>query len=140
MTNQPVNRSTAPRTVDFKEVTDATFERDVINQEGLVYVFFHSAQCDFCKDMKVTLDNVAIAFKDYMQFVKVDTMANPIFAARYGMKGAPYSVILRKGEILNELPTAKITPGFKSTWEGTAANVQYFINWLNSVINRANFK
>lgn len=132
-------RATAPQKIYIEEVTDATFERDVIKQDGLVYVFFYSSQCAFCTDMLQTLESIGVAFKDNFKFVKVDTLRNPSFARKYEMNGAPYSVILRKGEMLRDIPEAKIVHETKSSWAGNVVNVQYYLQWLNSVLNRANF-
>jgi thioredoxin 1 len=132
---QERKQSGPPGNFQMQEVTDATFERDVLKSGKLTYVFFYSPTCGACKDMTATLNQIGIAFKDRINFVKVDVSQNQAFASKYaGGHGMPCSVILAPGgEVIRD---TRIQDG-QSIWVGDAANLQYFINWLNNVMNIA---
>ncbi len=46
----------------------------------------------------------------------------------------PCSVIFSKGEIIRD---TRIMDG-QSVWSGNAVNLQYYLNWVNTVLNVAN--
>lgn len=126
-------QATPPGNFQMKDVTDATFERDVLKSGKPTYVFFYTNTCGSCRSMGKTLNQIGIAFKDRLNFVQVDVASNQAFASKYANGGGmPCSVILdEKGEVVRD---ARIQDG-QSVWVGDAANLQYFINWLNNVLN-----
>ena len=117
------------------EVTDATFERDVLKSGKLTYVFFYTNTCVSCRSMMATLNQIGIAFQGRINFVQVDVASNQAFASKYASgSGMPCSVILSPdGNVIRD---TRIQDG-QSIWTGDAANLQYFINWLNNVLNIA---
>lgn len=128
-------QSGPPGNFQFQEVTDATFERDVLKAKKLTYVFFYTDTCGACRSMMATLNQIGIAFQGRINFVKVNVASNQSFASKYaGGNGMPCSVILSPdGEVIRD---TRIQDG-QSIWIGDAANLQYFINWLNNVLNIA---
>lgn len=111
--------------------TDATFERDVLKNPNPIFVMFFSQKCLSCRDLEETINRIGIAFQGRLQFVKVNIHENPAYAARYVKTGMPCSVIFNKGEIVRD---TRIMDG-QSVWTGNAANLQYFLNWINTVLN-----
>lgn len=115
----------------LREITDATFERDALKSQLPVFVFFYSQQCSACHDMEATLNQIGVAFNGRLNFVKINVHNNPAFSARYVKSGMPCSVLFHKGEIVRD---TRIADG-QSVWTGNAVNLQYFLNWLNTVLN-----
>lgn len=115
----------------IRDITDATFERDVLKSQKPVFVFFFSKQCSACHDMEATLNQIGIAFSSRINFVRLNIHNNPAYTSRYVKAGMPCSVLFNKGDIVRD---TRITDG-QSVWTGNAANLQYFLNWLNTVLN-----
>lgn len=130
------SQSGPPGNFQVREVTDATFEKEVIKSARLTYVLFYNTSCSACKSMKATLNQIGIAFKERIDFVQVDVASNQAFASKYAAgNGMPCSVILSPGG--NIIRDTRFPDG-QSVWVGDAHNLQYFINWLNNVLNVAN--
>jgi thioredoxin-like negative regulator of GroEL len=134
MTTERVQKG-PPGNFKMLDVTDATFERDVLKSGRLTYVLFYSETCKSCVDMQATINQIGIAFMSQLNFVRVNVASNQSYAAKYSTGGGmPLSVILNKeGEVVRD---TRIQDG-QSIWTGDASNLQYFINWLNTVINVA---
>lgn len=127
------NQIKPPGNFAIKDISDATFERDVLKSTKPVFVFFFSKKCSACLEMEATLNQIGIAFCDRITFVRLNIHNNPAYTSRYMTEAMPCSVVIHKGEVIRD---ARIADG-QSVWVGNAANLQYFINWLNNVLNIA---
>ncbi len=123
-----------PGYFSIKETTDAEFDRDVLKKTNPVYVLFYSHMCSLCKEMEETINKVGIAFNGRLEFYKVNIHNNPAYSAKYAATAMPCSVIFSKGEIIRD---TRIMDG-QSVWSGNAVNLQYYLNWVNTVLNVAN--
>lgn len=115
----------------LNETTDATFERDVLKSNTPIFVLFYSKHCSACHDLENTINQIGIAFNGRLNFVKINIHNNPAYTARYVKAGLPCSVLFHKGDIVRD---SRIADG-QSIWTGNAVNLQYFLNWLNTVLN-----
>ena len=133
--NPVVNTNIDPNTrFVFRETTDAQFERDVLKHSGPVFVMFYSPTCDACRTMEESINQIGVAFNGRLAFFKINVQNNPAYSSKYAGTGMPCSVIFSKGEIIRD---TRIMDG-QSVWTGNAANLQYFLTWLNNVLNIAN--
>lgn len=128
------NAAQPPGSFAFKDVTDPTFERDVLKKDRPVYVLFFSETCVLCHEMQETINKIGIAFNGRLEFFKMNIHHNPAYSSKYASKGMPCSVIFHKGEIIRD---TRIMDGH-SVWTGNAANLEFFLNWINNVLNIAN--
>jgi len=120
----------------IKELIDANFETEVLKKTKPVYVLFYSNTCALCADMLKTLNEIGLAFNKELEFYKINVNNNRSYASKYAGSGMPCSVIFQKGDIIRN---TRILDG-QSVWTGNAANLQYFINWINNVLNVAGEK
>lgn len=127
-------RATPPGNFKIEHLTDATFERDVLKADKPVYVLFYSTTCSACSDMEDTINKIGIAFNGRLKFYKIIVQNNPIFPAKYAKTSMPLSIIFHKGEIVRD---PRILDG-SSQWTGNAANLQYYLQWVNTVLNVIN--
>ena len=78
------------------DVTDTTFQVEVLESETPVLVDFTAAWCGPCRVMNPILDELA-ADRDDIRVVKLDVGANQQTAARYGVLGMPTFMLFRDG-------------------------------------------
>lgn len=78
--------------------TDASFDTDVINSDGLVLVDFWAAWCGPCKAIAPVLEELAEDYQGRVKIVKVDVDANPQSAARFGIRSIPTLFVFKNGE------------------------------------------
>ena len=81
----------------MREVTDATFEAEVLLAAKPVVVDFWAPWCGPCKAIEPSLEDLAGA-TDRVEFVKLDIDANPETANRFGVLSLPTVILFDGGE------------------------------------------
>ena len=81
----------------MREVTDASFEQDVLAAGKPVVVDFWAPWCGPCKAIEPALAELAES-SDAVEFVKLDIDANPGVANRYGVLSLPTVMLFAGGE------------------------------------------
>ncbi len=71
------------------EVGDLQWEMIVEREKRPVAVMFYSPSCAFCHQMAPYFSGYAREYRDSVVFVKVNVMANPWTAERYGVRSTP---------------------------------------------------
>ena len=71
------------------ELTDANFDAVTSRTELPVVVDFWASWCDPCRMMAPQFEQAARDYAGRVQFVKVDTDANPGLAQRYAIRSIP---------------------------------------------------
>ena len=78
------------------EVTDATFQAEVIESETPVLVDFWAPWCGPCRLVAPVLQEIAQE-RDDLRIVKLNTDDNPHTAANYGILAIPTMLLFRDG-------------------------------------------
>ena len=78
------------------EVTDATFQAEVIESETPVLVDFWAPWCGPCRVVAPVLQEIAEE-RDDLRIVKLNTDDNPQTAANYGILAIPTMLLFRDG-------------------------------------------
>jgi thioredoxin 1 len=81
----------------MRDVTDATFEAEVLRAGKPVVVDFWASWCGPCKAIEPALEELAGA-TDRVEFVKLDIDANPETASRFGVLSLPTVILFEGGE------------------------------------------
>jgi thioredoxin len=81
-----------------KEVSDSSFENDVLSSGKPVLVDFWAEWCAPCRMLAPTVAAVAEHFGDSAAVVKLNVDDNPSTAQRYGIKGIPTLILFRDGK------------------------------------------
>jgi thioredoxin 1 len=81
------------------EVTDATFESEVLQSDLPVLVDFWAAWCGPCKMMSPIIDQVAEEVKGKAKVCKVNVDANPESSAKYRVQSIPTMILFKAGRV-----------------------------------------
>jgi thioredoxin 1 len=81
------------------EVSDATFDQEVLRSEQPVLVDFWAAWCGPCKALAPVVDNVAATYAGKLKVAKVNVDENGATPSRYNVRGIP-ALLFFKGGIL----------------------------------------
>lgn len=82
-------------------VTDAAFEKVVLESTLPVIVDFWAPWCGPCKMVAPTLDKIAKDHAGELLVAKVNTDENPEWAMQYGVQGIPTMLLIYGGKIVN---------------------------------------
>jgi thioredoxin 1 len=81
----------------MQEVTDQSFEKDVLNSEVPVLVDFWAEWCGPCKMLAPTVEKVANEYEGKAKVVKLNIDDNNQVAQRFGIKGIPTLILFKNG-------------------------------------------
>ncbi|HSS20581.1 MAG TPA: thioredoxin [Pyrinomonadaceae bacterium] len=82
----------------LSSVTDATFEKDVLQSSKPVLVDFWAEWCAPCRMLTPTIEAIAEQYSETAGVVKVNVDDNTATAQRYGIKGIPTLILFRGGK------------------------------------------
>jgi thioredoxin 1 len=80
------------------EVSDSSWEQDVLKSDRPVLVDFWAAWCAPCRMLAPTVDAVAEKYSASARVVKLNVDDNPGISQRYGIKGIPTLILFKGGK------------------------------------------
>jgi thioredoxin 1 len=84
-------------------VTDATFEAEVLKSDKPVLIDFWAPWCAPCRAIAPIIDDLAAQYDGRVKFVKINVDDNPQAPARYGVRGIPNLVIVKGGQVKDQI-------------------------------------
>jgi len=81
-----------------KEVTDNSFEHEVLKSEKPVLVDFWAAWCAPCRMLSPTVEAIAEQYSENVAVVKLNVDDNPSIPATYGIKAIPTLILFSGGK------------------------------------------
>lgn len=94
------------------EITDETFETEVLKEEKLTLVDFWATWCGPCRKLSPVIEELANEFDGKVKFVKIKADENIETAQKYSISGVPCLLIFKNGQpverIVNIVPKSII--------------------------------
>jgi len=81
-----------------REVTDNSFEPEVLQCEKPVLVDFWAAWCGPCRMLAPTVEAIAEQYSESATVVKLNVDDNPVTAEAYGIRGIPTLILFSDGK------------------------------------------
>lgn len=82
----------------MRDVTDATFEQEVLQAERPVVVDFWAPWCGPCHAITPVLQSLEDEAGERVSFTKLNIDENPVAASRYGVLSIPTVILFEGGE------------------------------------------
>lgn len=82
----------------IKEISDNTFEQEVLNSDTPVLVDFWAPWCGPCKAIGPVLEEISKDYGGKLKIVKCNVDDNPATPSNYGIRAIPTIMLFKDGE------------------------------------------
>ena len=105
-----------------KEVTDNSFETEVLQSDKPVLVDFWAEWCGPCRLLAPTIEAVAEQYWASASVVKLNVDDNPTIPARFGVRGVPMMIVFARGQeverVTGAVPKARLAAAIERALAG----------------------
>jgi len=93
------------------QINKDSFQAEVLDQKGIVFVDFYADWCGPCKMTGPILEELAKEKKE-MKFVKVNVDENPELTSQYQIFSIPTFVVFKEGKMVSQFVGGHSKEGF----------------------------
>jgi len=86
-----------------REVSDNTFDQEVLKSSRPVLVDFWAPWCGPCRMVAPVVEELAREYDGKVEFVKLNTDDNPNTAVKYGIRSIPTLLVFKGGEPVGQI-------------------------------------
>jgi len=88
---------------DVREVSDDSFDSEIINADLPAVVDFWAEWCGPCKMVGPVVEELAAAYKGKIKIAKMDVDKNRKTPAKFGIRNIPTLILFKDGEVVNTI-------------------------------------
>ena len=100
------------------EVSDATFDQEVLKSAVPVLIDFWAPWCGPCKAIAPVVDELAGVYDGRLKIVKMNVDDNPQTPGKYGVRGIPNLIVFKGGkvheQIVGAVPKTRLSQAIQS--------------------------
>ena len=85
------------------EITDSSFESEVLKSDKLTLVDFWAPWCGPCKIISPLVEELANDYDGKVKCTKLNVDDNPNTASTYGIRGIPTIIFYKNGEVVDQV-------------------------------------
>ena len=100
----------------MRDLTDASFEQEVLQAERPVVVDFWAPWCGPCHAITPVLQSLEDEAGDRVTFAKLNVDENPVAASRYGVLSIPTVILFEGGEAKETVLGARTRAHYERAW------------------------
>ncbi|HJY38589.1 MAG TPA: thioredoxin [Steroidobacteraceae bacterium] len=90
---------TNEQTSTIQQISDATFEEDVVKARRPVLIDFWAEWCGPCKAIAPMLNELAQEYRDKVTIVKLNVDENPKISQRFNVRSIPTLILFKNGQV-----------------------------------------
>ncbi len=102
---------------DILEVTDESFESEIMQSETPAMVDFWAAWCGPCRMVAPVVEELATQYQGKIKVAKMDVDQNRQTPAKFGIRNIPTLILFKDGEVAQTIvgaqPKSSIEEGLK---------------------------
>ena len=103
---------------DVLNVTDLTFEAEVLKSDKPVVIDFWAEWCAPCRQIAPIIKELAAEHGDQVKIVKMDIDSSPGTPGQYGVRAIPTILAFKDGQVIQQLQGARPKRDFDAMVEG----------------------
>jgi thioredoxin len=103
--------------VNVDEITDATFEAEVLHAPVPVVVDFWAPWCGPCRAVAPIFEELAREHDGRVRFVRLNVDDNVGAASRYGVLSLPTAILFANGRAQEAVVGARRRPHYERAWD-----------------------
>ena len=84
-------------------LTDATFQKDVLNSDKPVLVDFTATWCGPCRMIAPIIEELATEYQGKAVMGKLDVDENPETSMNFGIRSVPTLLIFKGGQVVDQI-------------------------------------
>ena len=88
---------------DVQQVTDASFDSDVLQADVPVLIDFWAPWCGPCKAIAPVVDELAKDYAGRLKVVKMNVDDNPTTPSKYGVRSIPNLLVFKGGQVKEQI-------------------------------------
>ena len=88
---------------EYIYLDESAFEEEVMNYTESVIVEFGTDWCGSCRIMTPIVNDVSATYRDRVKVVRLDIDRNKHLVARYGIRTKPTFLLIKNGEIVDQI-------------------------------------
>jgi thioredoxin 1 len=96
------------------DVTDQTFEAEVIKSDKPTIIDFWAEWCAPCRQISPIIKELASEYGDRVKIAKMDIDSSPNTPGRYGVRAIPTILAFKDGEVVQQIQGARPKADFEA--------------------------